>query len=354
MKKARLGKADEINTCIGCNQACLDHIFQMMTASCLVNPFACRETEMVCTPATSIKRIAVVGAGPAGLSFSVTAAGRGHDVTLFDRQDRIGGQLNLAVRIPGKEEFHETLRYYKSQLDKFGVTVRLNTTVDAALLHQEAFDAIVVATGVVPRQIDFPGIDHSKVISYIDAVSGSKAIGKHVAIIGAGGIGFDTALLVTQEGTATSLNREAFFSEWGVDTEYREAGGLSTLVSEQELSGRCVTLLQRKGSKMGANLGKTTGWIHRATLKKRGVAMVNGVHYEKLDDQGLHIIKKEKRQTLPCDTVIICAGQEPLRELADALMEKEMAVHVIGGADKATELDAKRAIEQGTRLALEI
>jgi 2,4-dienoyl-CoA reductase (NADPH2) len=354
MKKARMGKADEINTCIGCNQACLDHIFQMKEASCLVNPFACRETEMVLTPAASPKRIAVVGAGPAGLSFSVTAASRGHKVTLFDRQDRIGGQINLAVRIPGKEEFHETLRYYQNQLDKFGVTIRLNIAVDAELLEKEPFDAVVVATGVVPRQVDLPGIDHAKVISYVDAVSGRKPVGKEVAIIGAGGIGFDTALLVTQEGTATSRNAEAFLKEWGVDPEYRQPGGLSTTTPMPETSTRRVTLLQRKGVKIGASLGKTTGWIHRATLRKRGVAMINGVQYGKIDDEGLHIVKKEKHQTIPCDTVILCAGQEPLRELADALNDTEIPVYVIGGADKADELDAKRAIEQGTRLALDL
>ena len=354
VKKAREDRADEINTCIGCNQACLDNIFQGKVASCLVNPRACHETELVISPTASPKRIAVVGAGPAGLSFALTAASRGHAVTLYDRQDRIGGQLNLSVRIPGKEEFAETLRYFRRQLALLGVKVRLNTPVDADRLAGESFDAVVVSTGVRPRRLDIPGADHPKVITYIDAILGKKPVGESVVIIGAGGIGFDTAVLVTHEGTSTSLDRDRFLEEWGVDRDYRQPGGLLASDSETQPSPRRVTMLQRKAAKMGAGLGKTTGWIHRATLRKRGVQMINGVAYEKIDDEGLHIVKNESRQMIPADTIIVCAGQEPLRTLADELTGRDMHVHIIGGADKAAELDAQRAIDQGARLAMEI
>ncbi len=354
VKKAGEGRSDEINTCIGCNQACLDHIFEGKVASCLVNPRACHETEMVVSPTASPKRIAVVGAGPAGLSFAVTAASRGHAVTLFEQQDRIGGQLNLSVRIPGKEEFAETLRYYRRQLALLGVTVRLNTLVDADRLVGDAFDTVVVSTGVRPRRPNIPGVDHPKVVSYIDAIMGKQSIGDTVAIIGAGGIGFDTAVLVSHEGTSTSLDRDRFLQEWGVDRDYRQPGGLLASSSDTQPSPRRVTLLQRKAAKMGADLGKTTGWIHRATLRKRGVTMINGVAYEKIDDDGLHIVKNQTRQTIPADTIIVCAGQESLRSLADDLENSGMPVHVIGGAEKAAELDAQRAIDQGARLAMAI
>jgi 2,4-dienoyl-CoA reductase (NADPH2) len=354
VKKAGEGRSDEINTCIGCNQACLDHIFEGKVASCLVNPRACHETELVISPTASPKRIAVVGAGPAGLSFAVTAASRGHAVTLFDQQARIGGQLNLSVRIPGKEEFAETLRYFRRQLSLLGVKVRLNTPVDAERLAGEAFDVVVVSTGVRPRRLNIPGMDLPKVITYIDAILGTKPVGDTVAIIGAGGIGFDTAVLVTHEGTSTSLDRERFLEEWGVDRDYRQPGGLLASDSEMQPSPRSVTMLQRKASKMGAGLGKTTGWIHRTTLRKRGVAMINGVAYEKIDDDGLHIVKNQTHQMIPADTIIVCAGQEPLRSLAEDLKDSGMPVHIIGGADKAAELDAQRAIDQGTRLAMDI
>ncbi len=354
VKKAREGRSDEINTCIGCNQACLDHIFQGKVASCLVNPRACHETEFVVSPALAPKRIAVVGAGPAGLSFAVTAASRGHAVTLFEQQDRIGGQLNLSVRIPGKEEFAETLRYFRRQLVLLGVLVQLNTPVDADRLTGEAFDAVVVSTGVRPRRLNIPGADHPKVITYIDAIRGMKPVGKRVAIIGAGGIGFDTAILITHEGPSTSLDRDRFLEEWGVDRNYRQPGGLLASDAETQPSPRRVTMLQRKASKIGSSLGKTTGWIHRATLKKRGVAMINGVTYEKIDEAGLHIVKNQTRQTIPADTIIVCAGQEPLRTLADDLDGSQLAVYVIGGAHEAAELDAQRAIDQGARLAMEI
>jgi 2,4-dienoyl-CoA reductase (NADPH2) len=354
LKKARQGRADEINTCIGCNQACLDHIFQGQVASCLVNPRACRETELVIAPATQRKRIAVVGAGPAGLACAVTAAKRGHQVSLYDRADRIGGQLNLSVRIPGKEEFAETLRYFQRQLDLHHVTVCLNTMVDTDLLTDGSVDEVVVATGVEPRQPDIPGITHPKVIAYTDAIMGTKPIGQTVAIIGAGGIGFDTAILITQTGLSTSLDRDRFLAEWGVDQGYRQPGGLLAEGPADRQARRQVTMLQRKSAKMGAGLGKTTGWIHRATLKKRGVNMINGLRYDAIDDAGVHIVKNGERQTIPAETIIVCAGQEPLRTLADAFEDQDLTVHVIGGADQAAELDAKRAIDQGVRLAAAI
>ncbi len=354
MNKAQQGRSSEINVCIGCNQACLDHIFTNQKVSCLVNPLACRETELAVTPTDAPKRIAVVGAGPAGMAFSATAAKRGHQITLFDRQDRIGGQLNLAVRVPGKEEFAETLSYYRHLLKRLSVTLRLNTEVDTKMLSDSTFDAVVVATGVIPRRLTLPGIDHPKVISYIDAISGARSMGGTVAIIGAGGIGFDTALLVTQSGPSTSLDRDRFLEEWGVDTNYRQPGGLASSDPVSVGQRPKVFLLQRKSAKVGASLGKTTGWIHVVTLKKRGVTMINGVTYEKVDDEGLHIRRKGNAGTIAADTVIVCAGQEPLRTLADGLAGGPMTVHVIGGADQAAELDAKRAIEQGVRLAISI
>jgi len=355
VKKAAEDRADEINTCIGCNQACLDHIFLGQISSCLVNPRACRETEFQYLPATAPKKIAVVGSGPAGLSFSTIAALRGHDVTLFEQKDTVGGQMNMANQIPGKEEFNETIRYFKKQLELTGVRVRLNTKATADLLMAEGYDAVILASGVVPRRPKIAGIDHPKVLSYVDVLLHKKAVGERVAIVGAGGIGFDVAEYITHPaGVSTSLDRGAFLKEWGVDPDYNLPGGLAQSRPSVPSSGRQVYLLQRKPAKIGETLGKTTGWIHRVTLKQRNVVMLNGITYNKIDDTGLHIILKGAPEILAVDTVIICAGQEPLRDLKDSLDSEGMPLHLIGGAELAVELDAKRAIDQGARLAARI
>jgi 2,4-dienoyl-CoA reductase (NADPH2) len=350
--KAETNRADEINTCIGCNQACLDHIFQGKLTSCLVNPYACRETELKIHPAVVCKTIAVVGAGPAGMAFAATAAERGHAVTLFDAAGEIGGQFNVAKKIPGKEEFHETLRYFKRRLELAGVQIKLNTRVGVNELSD--FDEVVLATGIAPRQLDIPGIEHPKVLSYLDVLRHGKPVGQKVAIVGAGGIGFDVAEFITQHGASSSLDPAAFMHEWGVDMNVAKPGGLAASGPAPHQSPRQVWLLQRKHSKPGETLGKTTGWIHRASLKMRGVEMHGHVEYQKIDEQGLHITLHGKETLLPVDTVIICAGQEPLRELEEPLKALGKHVHRIGGADVAAELDAKRAIDQGTRLALKI
>ena len=350
IQKAAQGKADEINTCIGCNQACLDHTFGGKITSCLVNPRACHETLLNIVPARSRGRIAVVGAGPAGLAFATTAAQRGFEVTLFDAAAEIGGQFNIAKQVPGKEEFYETLRFFGRQLELNKVKLVLNHRVTATELTQGGFAHIVLATGVTPRLPEIDGITHPKVVSYLDVLRDKCAVGRTVALIGAGGIGFDTAEYLLHEGVSPSLNAAKFFAEWGVDTTYRTRGGLTP--AHIDKSPRKVYLLQRKASKVGDGLGKTTGWIHRTSLKNRHVEMLNGVTYRRIDDAGLHITVGDKEITIPADTIVVCAGQDPQRELQAELVAAGCSVHLIGGADKAAELDAKRAIRQGTELAV--
>ncbi|EIK93236.1 2,4-dienoyl-CoA reductase [Pseudomonas sp. M47T1] len=355
VNKAAEGRADEINTCIGCNQACLDHTFGGKLTSCLVNPRACHETELNYIPTAKVKKIAVVGAGPAGLSAATVAAERGHQVTLFDSASEIGGQFNVAKRVPGKEEFFETLRYFKRKLETTGVDVRLNTRVDAEQLGAGGYDEIILATGIAPRLPAIDGIGHAKVLSYLDVLLQRKPVGHKVAVIGAGGIGFDVSEFLVHEGVATSLDRAAFWKEWGIDTALEARGGVAGIKAQPHTPAREVYLLQRKASKVGDGLGKTTGWIHRTGLKNKGVQMLNSVEYLKVDDAGLHVrIGEGEPQVLPVDNVIICAGQDPLRELQEGLIAAGQSVHLIGGADVAAELDAKRAINQGSRLAAEL
>jgi 2,4-dienoyl-CoA reductase (NADPH2) len=350
IQKAAQGRADEINTCIGCNQACLDHTFGGKITSCLVNPRACHETLLNIVPAKTRGRLAVVGAGPAGLAFATTAAQRGYEVTLFDAASEIGGQFNIAKQVPGKEEFEETLRFFGRQIALTGVSLKLNHRVSAPELVAGDFAHIVLATGVTPRLPAIEGITHPKVVGYLDVLRDKCAVGKTVALIGAGGIGFDTAEYLLHEGTSPSLDAAKFFAEWGVDTGYQSRGGLAP--AHIPTSPRKVYLLQRKASKVGDGLGKTTGWIHRTSLKNRQVEMLNGVAYRKIDDAGLHITVGEREMTIPADTVVVCAGQDPQRELQAALVAAGCSVHLIGGADQAAELDAKRAIKQGTELAV--
>ncbi|WP_299183787.1 NADPH-dependent 2,4-dienoyl-CoA reductase [uncultured Neptuniibacter sp.] len=351
VRKAAENRADEINTCIGCNQACLDHIFAGKLTSCLVNPRACHETELLISPADKQKKIAVVGAGPAGLAFSTTAAKRGHQVTLFDAASEIGGQFNVAKRIPGKEEFYETLRYFGKQIELTGVELRLNTQVSGEMLNCSDFDEVVLATGITPRRPELEGVDHAKALTYLDVMQGA-AVGKRVAVIGAGGIGFDISEVLVHQGESTSQNIPAFMKEWGVDMTLESRGGVENMQPEFEPAAREVYLLQRKKTKVGTGLGKTTGWIHRTDLAKKGVKMLNKCDYLKIDDAGLHLLVEGEPQLLEVDNVVICAGQESRRDLVDQISQKP--VHLIGGADVASELDAKRAIDQGTRLAAEM
>lgn len=349
--KARDQRAREINTCIACNQACLDHIFDKKEASCLVNPRACRETEPEITAPTP-KKIAVVGAGPAGLSCATELAQRGHRVHLFEAGHEIGGQFNLAKRIPGKEEFYETLRYFGVLIEKTGVHLHLNTRIEAEGLLSGNFDEIVLATGVTPRELTIPGIEHPMVCSYLDVILGKKQLGQRVAIIGAGGIGFDTAVLLTHPENADNDPQTFYRHEWGVDTGYQQRGGLTP--PQHAPSPRKIWLLQRSKGKPGERLGKTTGWAHRLTLKHRGVEMLSEVQYLQIDDQGLHTTVKGSPRLFEVDNVVLCAGQEPLRNLLAPLQQAGKKVHIIGGAKEAAELDAKRAIAEGLRMAREL
>lgn len=349
--KSLEGREDEINTCIACNQACLDHTFTGQEVSCLVNPRACHETLLNYDKAEQVKTIAVVGAGPAGLSYATIAAQRGHKVTLFDSANEIGGQFNLARKIPGKEEFNETIRYFERMIEVNNIDLKLNTTADSQMLKAAGFDEIIIATGIEPRKPDLEGIDHEKVVSYIDVIHGTKTVGKKVAIMGAGGIGFDVAELILHKGISAALDKNVFAKEWGVDFENHPRGGVTGIVPVVESNDREVFLIQRKSTPIGRGLGKTTGWTHRMSLARRNVKMMNGVEYLKIDDDGLHILLNNLPQTLSVDTIIICAGQNPLRTLYDELENSGISTKLIGGAYEAAELDAKQAIYQASHLA---
>ncbi|MCL1050491.1 NADPH-dependent 2,4-dienoyl-CoA reductase [Shewanella abyssi] len=349
VNKAAANTPELINTCIGCNQACLDHTFALKRATCLVNPRACYETELNFTPAKIKKRIAVMGAGPAGMAFSVYAASRGHEVVLFEAKSEVGGQFNLARKIPGKEEFDETIRYFLNQIKAHKIDLRLNTRLDASVVRDEKFDEIVMSSGVKPRPLNIPGFDNAKVVDYQQVLNGEVEIGHRVALIGAGGIGFDMAHYLCEQ-ESTTLNPNKWLKQWGIDKEYQAAGGLTEPVKEGK--HREVVLLQRKTTKMGKGLGKTTGWIHRSVLKQHQVLMKTGVIYEKFDDEGLHITVNGKAEVLAVDNVVLCAGQVSNTELVDEMKATGIPVHLIGGVDVAAELDAKRAIRQGAELAI--
>ena len=347
--KAMQGRSDEINVCIACNQACLDHVFDKKRASCLVNPRTCHETELLISPVEQSKTICVVGAGPAGLAAATTAASRGHKVTLIDSATEIGGQFNMAKQVPGKEEFNETLRYFARQIELTGVTLKLKHTVESAEQLQQ-FDEVILATGVLPRTPSLQGIDHSKVLSYVDVLNGRANVGSKVAVMGAGGIGFDIAEFLSHDGNDSSTNPQSFMKQWGIDSTFDAPGGVVNFKPEHA-GAREITLLQRKETKVGKNLGKSTGWIHRRSLALQGVNMLAGCQYNKIDDDGLHFTIDGKSQVLDVDHVVVCAGQEPRRDLHESFQALGVSVHLIGGADVAAELDAKRAIDQGTRLA---
>ncbi len=351
VRKAETGRGDEINTCIACNQACLDHTFSLKKATCLVNPRAANETDLNLLPARRIKRIAVVGAGPAGLSTATGLASRGHHVVLFEAEDSVGGQFDIARRIPGKEEFAETIRYFTKQLEVTGVELHLGTRATRADLVHGAFDEVVVAAGVTPRTPAIPGIEHPRVLSYVDAVRHGAPVGDRVAVVGAGGIGVDVSEFLTHTGSP-ALDLDAWRAEWGVTDAEHARGGVTR--RSPHPSPRQVYLLQRKTSRIGGGLGRTTGWVHRASLKARNIEQLTGVHYERIDDDGLHLSfgrARERPRVLDVDNIVVCAGQEPARDLVDDLAGTGVSTHVIGGADVAVELDAQRAIDQGTRLA---
>jgi len=353
VQKAAQGRANEIAPCIGCNQACLDHTFGGKLTSCLVNPAACDEAAFDAAPPAQVKSVAVVGAGPAGLATAIAAAGRGHKVTVFDRSDKIGGQLNMAKQVPGKEEFFGLVDWFGTMVEVAGVTLALGREVSADDL--DGFDEVIIATGVVPRDPAIPGQDGPNVVSYIDVLRDKVEVGQKVAVIGAGGIGFDVSEYLTHEGTSPTLDLEAWKTEWGVGDPEVQRGGLVAEGPQPEAPARQVTLLQRKNERLGKRLGKTTGWIHRAAMKMKNVEMIGGVNYERIDGDGLHVSFGETRENprlIEADTIVLCAGQVSDRSLADALEAKGVSCHVIGGADVAAELDAKRAINQGTRLAL--
>ena len=352
VNKAAANKADEINTCIGCNQACLDHVFQQKRASCLVNPIACYETELIFTATTKPKRIAVIGAGPAGLAFSVYAANRGHNIEIFDAASEIGGQFNFAKLIPGKEEFYETLRYFKKQLELHKITVHLNCQQSAEKLIKAGFDEVVLATGIIPRKLNIKGIESDKVLSYLEVLRDKKPVGKRVAIIGAGGIGFDIATYLAEEKSLTK-DLDAWLENWGVDKAYQHAGALLEQ-PKRHVTEREIYLLQRKATKVGKGLGKTSGWVHRANMVNNKVQMIAGVSYKEVNDQGLLIEVNGTEKQLSVDNIIICAGQEPNRDLEQALIAANIPVNLIGGAAVAAELDAKRAIRQAAELAAKI
>jgi 2,4-dienoyl-CoA reductase (NADPH2) len=354
VNKAAEGREDEINTCIACNQACLDHTFSRQPTSCLVNPRACNETKLNYEPVSSAKRIAVVGAGPAGLAYATVAAERGHTVTLYDAASEIGGQFNLAKRIPGKEEFTETLRYFGRMLELHEVDVRLNTRVNADELAEEKFDEVIVSTGISPRVPEIDGIDHPKAVSYVDVITGKAEVGKSVAIMGAGGIGFDVAELISHAGPSGALDVDVFAKEWGIDFVNHPRGGVTGVEPVVAAADRKIFLMQRKPSRLGKSLGLTTGWTHRMTLNRRGVKMVPGVEYRRIDDEGLHVTIDGVQQVLDVDTVIVCAGQNSLRTLHDELAEKGINSTLVGGAHEAAELDAKAAIKQACELAAEV
>ncbi len=351
VNKAEEQKPDEINTCIACNQACLDHVFEQKVASCLVNPRACHETEFNYNKTLVSKKIAVVGAGPAGLAAATIAAQRGHQVTLFDADNEVGGQFNIAKKIPGKEEFYETIRYFEKQIELHNVELKLNTTVQKEDLIQSDFEEIIIATGITPRTPKIEGIDHEKVLNYLDVLKYNKPVGQRVAVIGAGGIGFDISEYLLHQGTSSSLNLDQWLEEWGIDKNIEARGGIAGVKKIIHPPQRKIYMFKRSKGKFGSNLGKTTGWIHRANLKKQQVEFLNQVEYTKIDHQGLHYTQNNESKLLNVDNIIICAGQTPLKKLYEALRQSDKKTYVIGGADLAAELDAKRAIDQGSRLA---